>query len=299
MEFNLFQQKEKPQIEKVLVAYLEEQSNSNGTLHQAMHYSLTAGGKRIRPLLLLATIQALGGEVSQGYEAAAALEFIHTYSLIHDDLPAMDDDDLRRGKPTNHKVYGEDIAILAGDGLLTQAFEILAGSLLPPSKKVALILALAQAAGPNGMVAGQVEDMEGENQALSLAALKAVHEKKTGELLKFAVYAGGLIAEVSADVERLLLDFATHFGLAFQILDDILDVIGDTKTLGKQTGKDAVLSKSTYPALLTLEGAKEALRNEITKAKENLRQIEIAYKQADKELDSQLLFDLLDLLSVQ
>ncbi|WP_034550851.1 polyprenyl synthetase family protein [Carnobacterium funditum] len=299
MEFNLFEKREKPLIEAALIKYLDNGTYRDGTLSQAMRYSLTAGGKRIRPLLLLATVQSLGGDVTKSYEIATALEYIHTYSLVHDDLPAMDNDVLRRGKPTNHKVYGEDIAILAGDGLLTQAFEIASVGSLPDAKKVALILALAKAAGPMGMVAGQTEDIEGENQKLSLGLLKAVHEKKTGELLKFSIYAGGLIADVSPTVNRLLDEFAAHFGLAFQILDDIMDVIGDSTELGKKTGMDATLNKSTYPALLSLEGAKKALENELNHARKNLVQIEDHYKKTDSKFDSQLLSEMLDLLQLQ
>lgn len=299
MEFTLFEKREKPLIEAALIKFLDKSTYREGTLSQAMRYSLTAGGKRIRPLLLLATVQSLGGDIKKSYEIAAALEYIHTYSLVHDDLPAMDDDAMRRGKPTNHKVFGEDMAILAGDGLLTQAFEIAAESSLSDAKKIALILALAKAAGPKGMVAGQTEDIEGENQQLSLELLKSVHEKKTGELLKFSVHAGGLIADAPSTVNILLDEFATHFGLAFQILDDILDIEGDSKKMGKETGMDATLNKSTYPSLLSLEGAKTALENELTSARKNLVQIEDYYKQISSPFDSQLLSEMLDLLQLQ
>ncbi len=299
MEFSLFEKREKLLIEASLVNFLDKSTYRDGTLSQAMRYSLTAGGKRIRPLLLLATVQSLGGELSKSYEMATALEYIHTYSLVHDDLPAMDDDAMRRGKPTNHKVYGEDIAILAGDALLTQAFEIAAEGSLPAEKKIALILALAKAAGPTGMVAGQTEDIEGENKQLSLELLKAVHEKKTGELLKFSVYAGGLISNASSTVMTQLNEFAAHFGLAFQILDDILDVVGDSTELGKKTGMDVALNKSTYPALLSLEGAKIALETERISARKNLAQIEEYAKEKGSQFDSQLLSEMLDLLQLQ
>ncbi|SEL16394.1 geranylgeranyl diphosphate synthase, type II [Carnobacterium iners] len=298
MEFSLFEKREKPLIEAALIEFLDKSTYPKGTLSQAMRYSLTAGGKRIRPLLLLATVHSLGGDMSKSYEIATALEYIHTYSLVHDDLPAMDNDALRRGKPTNHKVYGEDIAILAGDGLLTQAFEIASKGSLSDTKKVALILALAKAAGPMGMVAGQTEDIEGENQQVPLEALKAIHEKKTGELLRFSVYAGGLIADAPSTVSMLLNEFAAHFGLAFQILDDILDVIGDSKELGKKTGMDVTLNKSTYPALLSLVGAKAALEDELMSARKNLIQIGDYYKQKGSHFDSQLLSDMLNLLQL-
>ena len=298
MEFSLFEKREKPLIEAALIEFLDKGTYSKGTLSQAMRYSLTAGGKRIRPLLLLATVHSLGGDTTKSYEIATALEYIHTYSLVHDDLPAMDNDAMRRGKPTNHKVFGEDIAILAGDGLLTQAFEIASLGSLPDAKKLALILALAKAAGPMGMVAGQTEDIEGENQQVSLEALKAIHEKKTGELLRFSVYAGGVIADAPSRVAMLLNAFAAHFGLAFQILDDILDVVGDSKELGKKTGMDATLNKSTYPALLSLDGAKAALENEIVDARKTLVQISEYYKNKGGQFDIQLLSDMLDLLQL-
>lgn len=297
MDFASFEKKELTAFEPVLLSQLEK-TETKGSLYEAMCYSIKAGGKRIRPLLLLATIQSLGGETKRGYEIAAALEFVHTYSLIHDDLPAMDNDDLRRGKPTNHVVFGEDMAILAGDALLTQAFYILAHTQIHEKKKIELISALAMAAGPNGMVVGQVKDLEGETKSLTLKELKAVHEKKTGELLKFAVFAGALIADAPAEIKKALIDYAAHFGLAFQIRDDILDVIGTASDLGKNPGVDETRNKSTYPALLSLDGAKLALKNELVAAKENLAYIEVMYQKNREAADIHLLSEMIDLLVV-
>ena len=191
---------------------------------------------------------------------------IHTYSLIHDDLPAMDDDALRRGKPTNHKVYGEALAILAGDGLLTAAFQLLSLADLEPDKKILLLQQLSHTAGTAGMVAGQAADIQGENQQLTLDELISIHERKTGELIRFAVIAGGILADQTEEVIQLLDQFARHMGLAFQIRDDLLDVTSTTEVLGKIVHRDDALAKSTYPALLGLDGASEALKDELNQA---------------------------------
>ncbi|MGY3779408.1 polyprenyl synthetase family protein [Isobaculum melis] len=286
-----------PQFESYLREQLATTLEAKDTIFQSMDYSVAAGGKRIRPMLLLATLQALNVPVEQGFSSAAALEYIHTYSLIHDDLPAMDDDDLRRGKPTNHKVYGEAIAILAGDGLLTFAFELLGkDETLSASKRIALMTALASAAGPKKMVQGQVLDMEGEKQALTLAELQNIHQKKTGALISFAVEAAAIIAEASEDITVELLKYANHFGLAFQIKDDILDIIGDETILGKKTGMDQLHDKNTYPSLLTLEGAVTALEKELMAAENCLTN---AQKYAEKQgivMNKALLEALLSLL---
>nr|WP_306802651.1 farnesyl diphosphate synthase [Heyndrickxia coagulans] len=240
-------------------------------LKDAMHYSLQAGGKRIRPLLLLSTVSALGKPVGRGMQTACAVEMLHTYSLIHDDLPAMDDDDLRRGKPTNHKVFGEAVAILAGDGLLTYSFGLIAEDPgLDDALKVKLIALLAKSAGPEGMVAGQVADMEGENKTLTLGELQYIHAHKTGKLLRFSVLAGALIGGASTEQLEKFGQFADHLGLAFQIRDDILDIEGEQEKIGKRVGSDESRHKSTYPALLTLEGAKQELRRHARLAKQCL-----------------------------
>ena len=245
MNLKSFKENVIPSFEKEMLDYIGKELTKKEKLHEAMSYSIAAGGKRIRPLLLLATIQSLGGDIKKGYAASAALEFIHTYSLIHDDLPAMDDDDLRRGKPTSHIVYGEDIAILAGDALLTQAFEIIADSDESSEKKVKLISALAKSAGPKGMILGQMADIQGEKKSLNLEELQFIHRNKTGELLKFPIYAACVIADATTEIEEQLMGYAEHIGLAYQIRDDILDVIGDVAEIGKNTGMDEAHNKST------------------------------------------------------
>ncbi|WEG14321.1 polyprenyl synthetase family protein [Pullulanibacillus sp. KACC 23026] len=230
-------------------------------LRASMIYSLQAGGKRLRPILLLAVIDALGKNCEWGLDAACSLEMLHTYSLIHDDLPAMDNDDLRRGKPTNHIEFDEATAILAGDALLTYSFECLArASALSSETKIKLIQMLAKAAGPEGMVGGQMNDLQAEGQQITLSELESVHRRKTGRLLTYAIVAGAVIGEATCQQLAALEAFSDHLGMAFQIKDDILDVEGDEALLGKPVGSDETNQKSTYPGLLTLEGAKEAMQ---------------------------------------
>lgn len=238
-------------------------------LKKSMEYSISAGGKRIRPLLLFAVLHAFKKDITLGIPVASAIEMIHTYSLIHDDLPSMDNDDLRRGKPTNHKVFGEATAILAGDGLLTYSFQVIAELTSPEvsdMQKLQLIAELAKAAGPEGMVAGQVADMEGENQDLNLTDLEYIHTHKTGKLLNYSIKAGAILAGADTKVLNKLGEFAYHIGLAFQIQDDILDVEGSQEELGKTVGKDESINKSTYPKLLSLAGAKQKLAEHIAGA---------------------------------
>ncbi|OES44665.1 polyprenyl synthetase family protein [Domibacillus iocasae] len=255
---------EKLQIfEPYMLGYVNELQAPN-ELKEAMAYSLKAGGKRIRPMLLFAALETYGQKAEKGLDAACALEMIHTYSLIHDDLPAMDNDDLRRGKPTNHKLFGEATAILAGDALLTYAFEIIARSdVYSPEQAVQLIRMLSVAAGPAGMVGGQAADMEGEKKTLSLAELEYIHHHKTGRLLAFSVMAGALIGGADKAETALLETYARHIGLAFQIRDDILDVEGTEEEIGKPVGSDESNEKSTYPVLLTMDGAKQKLSEEL------------------------------------
>ncbi|MFL6517287.1 MAG: polyprenyl synthetase family protein, partial [Bacillus sp. (in: firmicutes)] len=201
------------------------------------------------------------------------IEMIHTYSLIHDDLPSMDNDDLRRGKPTNHKVFGDAIAILAGDALLTYSFEVVGNipsEFASDATKLKLVIELARAAGTEGMVGGQVADMEGEGKSLTLEELEYIHIHKTGKLLRFSVLAGAIIADASQNQLENLSSFAHHLGLAFQIQDDILDLVGNQQLIGKPVGSDTTNHKSTYPQLLTLKGATEALQKQIKLAKEYL-----------------------------
>ncbi|WP_442600387.1 polyprenyl synthetase family protein [Neobacillus sp. D3-1R] len=286
------------EFSKQHIASLEEEMkrkidilNAPLTIKEAMQYSLEAGGKRIRPLLVFATIEAFHKDSMMGLETAIALEMIHTYSLIHDDLPCMDDDDLRRGKPTNHKVFGEAMAVLAGDALLTYSFQIIAESnydTVTNDKKLNLILELSKAAGSEGMVGGQVADMEAEGKSLDLTGLEYIHIHKTGKLLEFSVLAGAILADASDKQRKCLSLFAYHLGLAFQIQDDILDLEGDQEIIGKPVGSDQNNQKSTYPALLTMNGAKEALHTHVSEAKRYLK---------ESGLDTSILEEITDLIA--
>ncbi|EKN69883.1 polyprenyl synthetase [Neobacillus bataviensis LMG 21833] len=252
---------------------LVEKLDAPSVIKESMIYSLEAGGKRIRPLLLFATLDAFGIDPKKGLPVAAAIEMIHTYSLIHDDLPSMDNDDLRRGKPTNHKVFGDAIAILAGDALLTYSFEViglLSNEFAPANTKLKLVVEMAKAAGTEGMVGGQVADMEGEGKNLTLPELDYIHIHKTGKLLRFSVVAGAILADSSQSQLDHLSGFAHHLGLAFQIQDDILDLIGNPQVIGKPVGSDTTNHKSTYPQLLSLEGARAALHKQINLSEEYL-----------------------------
>mgnify|MGYP000482036765 CR=1 FL=1 len=228
-----------------------ETSPLNTNLEESMQYSLNAGGKRIRPLLVFLTLDVLNQDYKKGKKTALALEMIHTYSLIHDDLPAMDNDDYRRGKLTNHKVYGEWKAILAGDALLTKAFEIIADDeLLESDVKVKILSRLAHNSGHLGMVGGQTLDMQSEDKPVDLDTLEQIHKAKTGALLQFAVLSAADIAKVDKSTSQAFEDFSNHMGLMFQIKDDLLDVYGDESKLGKKVGSDIENHKSTYVSLL-------------------------------------------------
>ncbi|MEH7178675.1 polyprenyl synthetase family protein [Neobacillus vireti] len=269
---NAFTQEHKQLLESELQT-LVEKLKAPPNIKKAMHYSLDAGGKRIRPLLVFATLAAFGKDPKIGLKAASAIEMIHTYSLIHDDLPSMDNDDLRRGKPTNHKVFGEAVAILAGDALLTFSFEVIGtipNEIASNETKLKLVMEMAKAAGSEGMVGGQVADMEGEGKNLTLDELEYIHIHKTGALLKYSVIAGALLAEANQSQLENLSAFAHHLGLAFQIQDDILDIEGNPELLGKPVGSDTTNYKSTYPQLLSLEGAKQALQKQLELAKQYL-----------------------------
>lgn len=246
---------------------------ANPHLRAAMVYSVEAGGKRLRPLLLLSVVAMYDCVIADALPAAAALEYVHTYSLIHDDLPAMDDDDLRRGKPTNHKQFGEALAILAGDALLTDAFAILSRQY--PEKGAACVQILAEAAGSNGMVGGQVLDMDGENEQYHLETLKRMHEAKTGALIQAAIAMGGLFVTIPETDQTALADFSAAFGLGFQIKDDINDVTKTTAELGKTADKDVIEHKNTFPELLGLDGAIQALQVEIAKAETALNELTV------------------------
>src|SRR5580692_5476627 len=245
-------------VNEALDHFLPPATAKPATIHKAMRYSLFAGGKRMRPALCLAAADACGGRPSAAMPLACAVECIHTYSLIHDDLPAMDDDDYRRGKLTNHKVFGEGVAVLAGDALLTQAFEIAAQwRARPRYTQQQVILEIARAAGSLQLIAGQVADLEGEGKKISAAQLKYIHERKTSALLCCSVRLGGMSANASAAQLRALTDFGYNVGLAFQIIDDILDVTQTSEQLGKTAGKDTVAQKATYPSIVGMEKSRK------------------------------------------
>ncbi len=238
-------------------------------IYEAMRYSLLAGGKRLRPILCLATCNMMGGTSEMAMPTACALEMIHTMSLIHDDLPAMDDDDYRRGKLTNHKVYGEDIAILAGDGLLSYAFEYIATQTkgVEASQLLQVVAHLARAVGAGGLVGGQVIDLESEGKSdISLDTLNYIHTHKTGALLEACVICGATLAKASSQDTQRLSNYARNIGLAFQIIDDILDITATKEELGKTAGKDLQAQKATYPSLWGLEESRKQAQKLVDKA---------------------------------
>ncbi|ADQ14818.1 polyprenyl synthetase family protein [Halanaerobium hydrogeniformans] len=239
-------------------------------LSEAMRYTLLSGGKRIRPILTLLTTELLKGDYQAALKSGSALEMIHSYSLIHDDLPAMDDDQLRRGKKTNHLVFGEAKAILAGDALLTYAFEILSELELEPAKKIKIIKLIASNSGMLGMVGGQTLDIDAEKKELSLAEMQKIHAAKTGALIKASVLSGVYCSVYSRTEKEALQKYAENLGVLFQVVDDLLDVTGDTEKLGKKVGSDQKLDKSTYPKLLGVDGAREAAVEYAKKAKNSL-----------------------------
>lgn len=259
-------------VNRALDGFLPKAAAKPSTIHQSMRYSLFAGGKRMRPLLCLAAAEACGGSLREAMPLACAVECIHTYSLIHDDLPAMDDDDFRRGKPTNHKVYGEGMAVLAGDALLTQAFEIAAQcKAWPRYSQRDIILEIAQAAGSRQLIAGQVADLEGEARKISLKQLRYIHERKTSALLCCSVRLGGMSANCTPATLEALTEFGCNIGLAFQIVDDILDVTQTTENLGKTAGKDAAAQKATYPSIMGLAQSRKMAEKLTAKAFEALK----------------------------
>ena len=245
-------------VEEQLVKELNEANPLDKTLCESMKYSLMAGGKRLRPVMLMAAADAVGAKGTDFLTTACAIEMIHTYSLIHDDLPAMDDDDYRRGKLTNHKVYGAGMATLAGDALLTLAFEVmLRQEKATAETKLKVIKEMSIAAGPDGMVGGQALDMESENKHIAMATLRQMHMGKTGALFRAAIRSGAVLAGADANKLAALTQYADNFGLAFQITDDILDVTGDEAVIGKPVGSDEKNNKSTYVTLTSLAEAKE------------------------------------------
>jgi geranylgeranyl diphosphate synthase type II len=259
-------------VEAALRGYLPPAGDCPPQLREAMEYSLMAGGKRLRPVLTLLACEACGGPATIALPAACALEMIHTYSLVHDDLPAMDDDDLRRGRPTNHKVFGEALAILAGDALLTLAFEVIAAHTQPATVAAACCADLAAAAGAAGMVGGQVADLEAEtapatgDAAADGTRLAGIHRRKTGALIACAASLGARVAGASEPIRSALSGYGRNVGLAFQIADDLLDVTGNRDRMGKGVGKDASLGKLTYPGLYGVEASRRRAEELVTSA---------------------------------
>ncbi|MFD2170896.1 polyprenyl synthetase family protein [Tumebacillus lipolyticus] len=275
IDLNDYLQTTGARIEQAMDRLVPPKTQYPEALYDSMRYSLFAGGKRLRPVLTLATVEALGGDVEAALPVASALEMIHTYSLMHDDLPAMDDDDYRRGKPTNHKVFGEATAILAGDALLTQAFQLL-GTMEASGREAVMLRIvgeLATAAGSVGMVAGQMADMANEGMKANEERLAFIHAHKTGALLTAAVRIGALFADASDQQLQALTCYAQKIGLAFQIVDDILDVVGEAEKLGKAVGADAAHGKSTYPVLYGLEESREMVRRLTAEAHQALSSV--------------------------
>jgi geranylgeranyl diphosphate synthase type II len=246
------------EVDAALDAFLPKAKEKPSSIHEAMRYSVFAGGKRLRPILCLAAAEACGGDPESAMPPACAVEIMHTYSLVHDDLPCMDDDDLRRGRPTCHKVYGEGMAVLTGDALLTEAFLIIAQT--PATRRypaAAYVAELALTGGSTRLIGGQVMDLEGEGQKLTKAQLVKIHEAKTAALLTTSIRLGAMTANASEDKLEALTIFGRALGLAFQVIDDILDVTQSTEVLGKTAGKDVAVDKATYPSVLGLDKARK------------------------------------------
>lgn len=269
-------------VEEALDRYLPSETTEPALIHRAMRYSVFGGGKRLRPVLVLAAAEAVGGATEPLLPVAAALELIHTYSLVHDDLPAMDDDDFRRGRPTSHRVFGEAVAILAGDGLLTEAFGLLTGpecaSRHDPRRLLTVTQEIAAAAGSRGMVGGQTLDIASEGQKVDAAHLESLHRHKTGALIRAALRAGALLAGATPGQLEAVTAYGEAVGLAFQIADDILNVEGEATNTGKAVGSDAARGKATYPAVHGLQEAKARAAGLVAEA---LRALEPLDQRAD------------------
>ncbi len=274
MDLKEYLKRKSQQVDQVLQELLPLPEGYPGLIHEAMSYSVFAGGKRLRPVLCLASAEALGKESRPLLPAACALEMIHTYSLIHDDLPAMDNDDYRRGKLTNHKVYGEGMAVLAGDALLTLAFEVLSdygARCGEPLRALQVIREVAQAAGTLGMIGGQAVDLKSEGKAIEKETLTYIHTHKTGALFLASLRAGAILSGASEKELQAVSGYAGHFGLAFQITDDLLDIEGEEAKLGKSVGSDVKNNKATYPALYGLEQSRILAREAVEKALQSLQ----------------------------
>lgn len=275
MEFKQCLKEKASFVEKVLKEYMPKEEGYQ-TVIEAMNYSLSAGGKRLRPILTLEACKIVGGNEDEAIPFAIAIEMIHTYSLIHDDLPALDNDDLRRGRPTNHKVYGEAMGILAGDALLNYAFEVmLAGSINKenPEKYLKAINEIAKGAGIYGMIGGQVVDVESENKQIGKEKLDYIHMNKTAAMMVGCMRAGATIGGANSEQMEEITKYAKNIGLSFQIVDDILDIVGDEAKLGKKVGSDIENHKSTYPSLLGLDKSKEIAHNLIDEAKKSIEKL--------------------------
>jgi len=261
MDLKTYLRTRQKQIDRALDRYLPKANTKPATLHKAMRYSLFAGGKRLRPILCLAAAEACGGNVDDALPLACALECIHTYSLVHDDLPSMDNDDFRRGRPTCHKVFGDGIAVLAGDALLTVAFEIVSKAKPTPRYDISTLLGeIAVAAGSQKLIAGQVADLEAEGKKVKRDQLQFIHENKTAAILRSSVRLGAMSANAAGRKLSAITRFGQRLGLAFQIIDDILDVTQTSEILGKSAGKDATAKKATYPGVIGLQKSCEEAR---------------------------------------
>ena len=266
MDFKEYIKRKREIVNQALESCLPDENKEPQSLHRAMRYSVFAGGKRLRPILAIASFEAVVGRGKAILPVACALEMIHTYSLIHDDLPCMDDDDLRRGKPTLHKVYGDGMAVLAGDALHALAFE-----LLLQSKNPQVVYEVAKAIGTEGMIGGQVKDLEAEGKKVSLKQVEYIHTHKTGKLLSASVRAGAILGGADKATLSALSSYGEKFGLAFQIVDDILDVVGKEEIIGKKKGSDKANSKATYPEVIGLEESKKLAKDLLTQAKSKLK----------------------------
>ncbi|CEN94305.1 MAG: polyprenyl synthetase family protein [Paeniclostridium sp.] len=276
MNFNCELKNRVNKIEQILNEYMPKEEGYQKKIFESMNYSLKAGGKRLRPILTLEACKIVGGEEEEAIAFAVAIEMIHTYSLIHDDLPALDNDDLRRGRKTNHKVYGEAMAILAGDGLLNYAYEIMLKESIgknDPEKYLKAINEIAKSAGIYGMIGGQVVDIESEGKKIDMDKLDFIHMNKTAAIIIGCMRAGAIIGNATDKQLEDITKYAKNIGLSFQIVDDILDIVGDEAKLGKNVGSDIDNEKSTYPSLIGLEKSKEVANQLIKEAKASINQI--------------------------
>ncbi|WP_270941903.1 polyprenyl synthetase family protein [Romboutsia lituseburensis] len=276
MEFKTVLKERAIYIEELLNKYMPKEEGYQKTIMESMNYSLRAGGKRLRPILTLEACKIVGGNEEDAIAFAVAIEMIHTYSLIHDDLPALDNDDLRRGRKTNHIVYGEDMAILAGDALLNYAFEVMLSSSLGkknPEKYLRAINEIAKSSGIYGMIGGQVVDVQSENEQIPKEKLDYIHNNKTAAIIIGCMRAGAIIGDANEEQIDEITKYAKNIGLSFQIVDDILDIVGDEAKLGKKVGSDIDNNKSTYPSLLGLEKSKEIANELISEAKKSIEKL--------------------------